>query len=169
MGSLSAQETRNYLDHRLKVAGLNEERIFTDDACELIAELSLGIPRNINNLCFNALSLGFAVRQKTIDADIMKEVAADFDLSQLVTQVGDNFSPDLPVEVNAQGSNDWQEVQSAEKRPTSVRPGSFAAHSKDNEALTLVEAKAYMQSIVKLLRNGSRIPELEHSSVRQIS
>jgi general secretion pathway protein A len=166
LGSLSAQETRNYLDHRLKVAGLNDERIFTDDACELIAELSLGIPRNINNLCFNALSLGFAVRQKTIDADIMKEVAADFDLSQLVTQVGDNFSPDLPVEENSRGSNDWQEVQSAEKRPTSVRPGSFAAN---NEALTLVEAKAYMQSIVKLLRNGSRIPELEPNSIRQIS
>src|ERR1700687_3467907 len=32
LSSLSAPETRNYLDHRLKVAGLGGDRIFTDEA-----------------------------------------------------------------------------------------------------------------------------------------
>ena len=170
LGSLSSQETRNYLDHRLKVAGLTGERIFTDEACEMIAELSLGIPRNINNLCFNALSLGFAMRQKTITADMMKEVAADFDLSQLVTQVGENTALDLIAEEAAsRGGVDWQEAPSSERRPSNGRPANAAhARDRDNEALTLVEAKAYMQSIVKLLREGSRVPELEHRSTRRI-
>ncbi len=168
LGSLSHQETRNYLDHRLKVAGLSGDRIFTDEACEMIAELSLGIPRNINNLCFNALSLGFAMRQKTIGAEVMKEVAADFDLSQLVTQVGENASLDLMVEEGSHGDVDWQDVPKAERRPSNGRSANAAAHARDNEALTLVEAKAYMQSIVKLLRDGSRIPDLEHRSTRRI-
>jgi hypothetical protein len=167
LGSLSSQETRNYLDHRLKVAGLSGERIFTDEACEMIAELSLGIPRNINNLCFNALSLGFAMRQKTIGAEVMKEVAADFDLSQLVTQVGENASLDLMVEEGSHGGVDWQDVP-PERRPSNGRSANPAAYARDNEALTLVEAKAYMQSIVKLLRDGSRIPELEHRSTRRM-
>jgi general secretion pathway protein A len=168
LGSLSAQETRNYLDHRLKVAGLSGERIFTDEACEMIAELSLGIPRNINNLCFNALSLGFAMRQKTIGAEVMNEVAADFDLSQLVTQVGESDALDLMVEEGSHGSVEWHQMPSPERRPSNGRSGQAAAHARDNEALTLVEAKAYMQSIVKLLRDGSRIPELEHRSTRRI-
>jgi general secretion pathway protein A len=168
LGSLSPQETRNYLDHRLKVAGLSGERIFTDEACEMIAELSLGIPRNINNLCFNALSLGFAMRQKTIGAEVMKEVAADFDLSQLVTQVGESDALDLMVEEGSHGGVDWQNMPNPERRPSNGRSANAAAHARDNEALTLVEAKAYMQSIVKLLRDGSRIPELEHRSTSRI-
>jgi len=44
-----------------------------------------GIPRTINNLCFNALTLGFAKRQKQIDAATMREVMADFDLEDLST------------------------------------------------------------------------------------
>jgi len=168
LGSLSPQETRNYLDHRLKVAGLTGERIFSDEACEMIAELSLGIPRNINNLCFNGLSLGFAMRQKTIGAEVMQEVASDFDLSQLVTQVGESDALDLMVEEGSHGSLDWQGVPNPERRPSNGRSANAAAHARDNEALTLVEAKAYMQSIVKLLRDGSRIPELEHRSTRRI-
>jgi len=164
---LPAPEIRNYLDHRLKVAGFSGQRIFTDDACEMIAELSLGIPRNINNLCFNALSLGFATRQTTIGADLMREVAADFDLSQLVTQVGDHVLPDLPMEEAPQQSVDWQEMQSPAPRPGNGK-SAYAAHSRDHEALTALEARAYMQSIVKLLRDGSRIPELEHRSTGRI-
>ena len=33
-----------------------------------IARFTEGIPRNINNFCFNALSLACAMRQKTVDA-----------------------------------------------------------------------------------------------------
>jgi hypothetical protein len=54
--------------------------VFTKDALALIAECSEGIPRNINNLCFNALSLGCALQQKPIDRYVIREVVADLDL-----------------------------------------------------------------------------------------
>jgi len=70
-------ETVRYVQHRLKVAGYQGPELFTRDAMELIAERSRGIPRLINNLCFNALSLGCAMRMRQIDAGIAKEAAED--------------------------------------------------------------------------------------------
>jgi hypothetical protein len=44
---------------------------------ELIVEHGKGIPRNINNICFNALSLAYALRQPRIDAELVREVIQD--------------------------------------------------------------------------------------------
>jgi general secretion pathway protein A len=158
LSPLPPDEIRKYIAYRLKVAGLNEQRIFTDEACEMIAELSLGIPRNINNLCFNALSLGFALRQPTISADIMREVASDFDLSKLVTHPAGMEAPlDMVGDEFSRRAADWTVAQSSEKRPARTVPASFAANSGEDETLTLPEAKAYMQRIIQLLRDSSRI------------
>ncbi|MGA7521128.1 MAG: AAA family ATPase [Acidobacteriaceae bacterium] len=82
--AFSAEETENYVEHRLGVAGYSSARpLFTRSALQLIAQHSEGIPRNINTLCFNALSIGCALKQKTIDADIVREVISDLDLAPL--------------------------------------------------------------------------------------
>ncbi len=78
---LSQAETAEYINHRLQVAGRNAaEPIFTKSALALICRYSEGIPRNINNICFNALSLGYAVQSKSIDSALIREVAADLNL-----------------------------------------------------------------------------------------
>jgi type II secretory pathway predicted ATPase ExeA len=77
----SPQDTSLYIAHRLRVAGCSSDTpLFTPDALALIALCSDGIPRNINNLCFNALALGCALQQKTIDRDIVRQVISDLDL-----------------------------------------------------------------------------------------
>jgi general secretion pathway protein A len=78
-------ETMVYLEYRLCRAGYSGPPLFSFDAVELIATNSKGIPRNINNLCFNALTLGFAKRQKQIDAATVSEVLADLELEVLST------------------------------------------------------------------------------------
>src|SRR5579871_321461 len=78
-------ETMVYLEYRLCKAGYAGPPLFSYAAADLIAANSKGIPRTINNLCFNALTLGFAKRQKQIDADTMYEVMADLDLDGLST------------------------------------------------------------------------------------
>jgi general secretion pathway protein A len=81
---LDADEVNLYIDHRLSAAGCeNPKPLFTAGARKLIAEHSEGIPRNINNLCFNAMSLGCATKRKAIDRDIIEEVIADLDLEPL--------------------------------------------------------------------------------------
>ncbi len=82
---LDATGTTRYIEHRLGVAG-SSEPLFTPDAVALIAERSQGIPRNINNICCNALLQGYAQERKTIDTDIVQKVAGKLDLESLVPQ-----------------------------------------------------------------------------------
>jgi general secretion pathway protein A len=80
----TTQETALYIEHRLQTAGYRQGgSLFTREAVELIARCSEGIPRNINNLCFNALSLGCALKRKVIDSDIVREVIVDLDIKPL--------------------------------------------------------------------------------------
>ena len=79
----SSQDVNAYIDHRLWVAGCQNPALFTVGARKLIAEQSEGIPRNINNLCFNAMSLACALKRKAIDRDIVQDVIADLDLEPL--------------------------------------------------------------------------------------
>jgi type II secretory pathway predicted ATPase ExeA len=79
-------EINHYIDHRLRVAGYSAGPLFTPGAIDRIATSSKGVPRNINNLCFNAMSLGCALGRKQIDADLVSEAEADLDLSSLAEQ-----------------------------------------------------------------------------------
>lgn len=81
--AFNAEETARYIAHRLKVAGHDGEALFTPGALRMIADQSKGIPRNINSLCFSALSIGCAMGRKQIDAEIMREVVADLDVESL--------------------------------------------------------------------------------------
>jgi N-acetylmuramoyl-L-alanine amidase/type II secretory pathway predicted ATPase ExeA len=70
--ALSPEETAGYVRHRLKVAGRSGEDIFEPEALALVAEQSGGVPRSINNLCFQALLEGYAQGRRTISADIVE-------------------------------------------------------------------------------------------------
>jgi len=77
LNRLSLSETTGYINHRLQVAGYNGKLLFTPGALAVIASGSEGIPRNINNICFHALTLGFARQQHIIGAPLVEEVLAD--------------------------------------------------------------------------------------------
>jgi len=84
LAPLNAQETRDYIEHRLKVAGhASGNTLFTDSAYAMIAEHAQGIPRNISNLCFNAMSLGCALKRSIVDESMVQEVIKDLDLSTI--------------------------------------------------------------------------------------
>jgi general secretion pathway protein A len=82
----SLEETRAYIDHRLKAVGYVQPELFTPEAMEMIGARSEGIPRNINNICFNALSLGYALEKKKIDSAIVQEVLSDLNLGTLIEE-----------------------------------------------------------------------------------
>jgi len=80
---LSQKETSSYIRHRLGIAGYDGPGIFTPSAIGLIARLGRGIPRNINNICFNALSLGCALGCKRIGRRIVREALNDLSLDNI--------------------------------------------------------------------------------------
>jgi len=99
---LTAPEVTEYVEHRFKIAGyqgatlITDEAnidswsyfshgrapLFTSEALAMIASASKGIPRIVNSLCFSALSLGCAQRQKTIKAAVIREVIADLGMER---------------------------------------------------------------------------------------
>ncbi len=76
----NVEETDRYITSRLLVAGAGRTDIFAPAAVDFIFRCSEGIPRNINNLCDNALLAGFAAGEATIDRGIIEEVAETFDM-----------------------------------------------------------------------------------------
>lgn len=73
---LNADETVNYIQHRCRVAG-REEEIFTGPAYEAVYKFSAGVPRKINNICDISLMLGYNRELSKIDEDIISAVAED--------------------------------------------------------------------------------------------
>ncbi len=70
---LDKDEIRNYIKHRLTIAGSANRIKFTDESLNIITEFSCGIPRLINIICDRALLAGFVKETDIIDTDIMKK------------------------------------------------------------------------------------------------
>lgn len=74
---LSHAECAAYVQHRLKVAGYSAAPLFAQQALDMAIAASEGTPRELNNICFHALSLAFAVQRRIIDEPIMEETLRD--------------------------------------------------------------------------------------------
>lgn len=149
------RETGEYVDHRLQVAGHSGPPVFDERAVRALANLSGGIPRNINNICFNALSLGYAVGKTTIDSDVVREVAADLDLERLAAETGTAVGsprievPPAPPHPDRGGADGWavmldrilpeagaSDAPVSARRGRAVRPGvDLASGSNWKEAV----------------------------------
>lgn len=75
----SEKDTRDYINHRLNIAGCKTE-IFSTDAIQGIYQYTKGTPRLINTVCDNALLEGYLSKINTIDSPIVKTVAVDLGL-----------------------------------------------------------------------------------------
>ena len=77
IGPMDAEETRGYIEHRLKCAGWNNNPQFGDDAHEAIFNASGGVPRRINLLCDRLLLFGFLSGKTAYGAEDVNEVAKE--------------------------------------------------------------------------------------------
>jgi hypothetical protein len=89
----NVEETAQYINSRLKVAGATRTDIFSPGAVDYIFRCSEGIPRNINNLCDNALLNGFAAGEQIISRAAVQEVADTFDVLPRVQNVEEREAP----------------------------------------------------------------------------
>jgi putative secretion ATPase (PEP-CTERM system associated) len=78
IGPLDADETRGYIEHRLKKAGSTGLPVIEPDAFAAIHEASRGIPRRINSVCDRLLLLGFLANRTTLTAADVAEVVKEF-------------------------------------------------------------------------------------------
>lgn len=73
---LKSEDVAKYINYRLGAVGART-RLFSDAACNAIAQASGGIPRTINILCDTALVYGFASDRRQIDEELIRQVIQD--------------------------------------------------------------------------------------------
>jgi type II secretory pathway predicted ATPase ExeA len=146
---LSLGETRNYIAHRLHLAGYAGAPLFTPEAILAIAQFAEGTPRTINNVCFNALSLSCGLRQRVVGVAAVEEVISDLD----VARHGTAAPSASPFDRRLDG------VVAANAFPAPDSSAAAAENPAENpgyDALTPEEAKAYIQQFVWRLRVRKR-------------
>jgi general secretion pathway protein A len=106
LGPLDAEETKEYIEHRLRVAGTEGDpgRLFPPDVIQAVYRHSRGFPRLINTVCENALIIAYARQTPTITVDIVEDVAREFRLDT-------NFFSDS----ESSGAHSERDVQRAAK------------------------------------------------------
>jgi hypothetical protein len=75
---LDRAETREYIDHRLRLCGAGAERLFSASALRAVRRRSSGVPRLINLICHNALVLAYAAGAKQVSAAQVRSAADEF-------------------------------------------------------------------------------------------
>ncbi len=69
IGPLDRRELREYIDHRLAVAGRKNNDLFSDSAYDGIHRFTGGVPRLINTLCDTTLLCAYAENKSSVVVD----------------------------------------------------------------------------------------------------
>jgi putative secretion ATPase (PEP-CTERM system associated) len=79
LNPLDADETINYINHRLRLAALGAPLEFPRDVTEVIHSRSRGVPRIINVICDATLVFGYAEERRQIDLTLMDDVLIELE------------------------------------------------------------------------------------------
>ena len=87
LSPFDAEEVDNYVDERLRLAGYTGKGIFARSARKALCAYTGGVPRLVNVVCDSALLTGYSRGLRSLDADIIEEVARDLHLTREVREV----------------------------------------------------------------------------------
>ena len=73
-------DVQRYITERLTIAGAENPQIFTPEAIDFIYQCTQGIPRQINNLCDNAMITAYSQDVRLIGRSIIETTAQNLDL-----------------------------------------------------------------------------------------
>ena len=113
---LDAEETANYINHRLRRAALSAPLEVPRDATDVIYARSRGVPRIVNVICDAALVFGYAEERRQIDLPLIREVLTELETTGILPRAA---SPE-PVAAAAAVMADRVEVQVAPRRVEAV-------------------------------------------------
>ena len=155
LGPMDQDETRGYIEHRLKCAGSKGIAHFFPDAYQAIYEASGGIPRRINTVCDRLLLSGFLAG---------KTVFTREDVDTVAREISEETSgPSTPARP---GDAAWQAgVQSGSDGGVDVDLSSLALDpAAADAAARLLEGLQGGQVEERLMRLESGLHRLERSN-----
>lgn len=92
LSALNAQETKGYIEWRLRVAGDTERQppLFGEESIAAIHRYSSGLPRWINTICENSLVAAYAKQLPAVTPEVVEDIAREF---RLQNSTAGNESP----------------------------------------------------------------------------
>ena len=81
---LSQDDTERYIHHRITVAGGHALTIFPAEACNVVFELTHGIPREINTVCSQAMLNAFVDDSGIVSPEHVRAVARDTEFQSVL-------------------------------------------------------------------------------------
>jgi type II secretory pathway predicted ATPase ExeA len=77
---LGRHEAADYIAHQLRLAGGRPERLFTEEALDLLARSAGGVPRLLNQVAHQCLCFAFQNDLRVVDAEVAVEACTMLDL-----------------------------------------------------------------------------------------
>ncbi|SFC65911.1 putative secretion ATPase, PEP-CTERM locus subfamily [Polaromonas sp. OV174] len=152
IGPLDLDETRGYIEHRLKCAGSSGRPTFNMDAFEGVFKASGGIPRRINLICDRLLLLGFLSSKDAFGLD---------DVNEVVCEIHDESTvPENMIEGEGAG---WDDAGIQARKPTGAVDIDFA---KLQVTPKLADAISSQVDGLEVEQYDSRLRRLERSVLR---
>ncbi|MEQ8179716.1 MAG: XrtA-associated ATPase [Amphiplicatus sp.] len=124
---LSADETREYIEHRLSVVGWSGDPSLSDDAHTAIFEAAGGVPRKINSLCNRILLYCSLEKLRAIDAKVVGAVVADLSQEKFAAEE-ENVPPE-----EASAPEKSRKRQKAKEKPKAETEEDAAAEEAGQE------------------------------------
>jgi general secretion pathway protein A len=137
----SVEEVDRYITERLIIAGCEQPNIFTPGAVDFIFQCSEGIPRQINNICDNAMLAAYSAGEQVISRQIIEAVAENLDmLPRKDALMESEASLDTPVpsvlrpEVQEELLDNQERAETAKPRMfrEEVKPPSIRSNGNEN-------------------------------------
>ena len=93
IGALDAEDTRHYIEHRLRHVGWRDSPVIPAAAFAAVHAASGGIPRRINLLFDRLLLAGFLAERREFTPEMVREVADEISAETLAPETGANVIP----------------------------------------------------------------------------
>jgi general secretion pathway protein A len=84
---MTAVETRQYIEHRIRVANPLRDVSFTDGACQLIHQIAGGIPRTINIACDASLLVAYVGETGVVTPAHVRDAVRTIDAGQVSLRI----------------------------------------------------------------------------------
>jgi putative secretion ATPase (PEP-CTERM system associated) len=157
IGPLDQDETRGYIEHRLKCAGAKGRPSFEPAAFEGIYKASGGIPRRINAVCDRLLLAGFLGNRTHLTADDVTEVVREFQQeNEVPTRAAPSGISTGPGAAAAQGTLAGA-VLDLDLSQVKLTPAEAEGMSKQLAALTADQRGDQLQRLERSLLRLERI------------
>jgi hypothetical protein len=115
---LDADETANYINHRLRRAALGTPLEFSREVTDEVHARSRGVPRVVNVICDAALVFGYAEERRQVDLPLIHDVLAELEVTGVLPSP--SRTPAAPAV--AQAATVMPRIERGESRPVLAAP-----------------------------------------------